>query len=182
MEQLELKGNTVKEIYSILQKSGYKGSYSGVRVVVESLRKERKHSLGQLNSIRFSRRNLSSWIWKYPEQLNSKETAYLHYSLKKYPDIQILYQEIQQFRMAIRSKEVELFLNWLRQQLTSRKNHFYYYAFRLRTDIQAIKNALTLPYNNGLLEGQINRLKTIKRMTYGRASLSLLEKRIFYKL
>lgn len=113
---------------------------------------------------------------------NSKETAYLHYSLKKYPDIQILYQEIQQFRIAIRSKEVELFLNWLRQQLTSRKKHFYYYAFRLRSDIQAIKNSLTLPYSNGLLEGQINRLKTIKRITYGRASLSLLEKRILYKL
>lgn len=73
MEQLELKGNTVKEIYSILQKSGYKGSYSGVRVVVESLRKERKHSLGQLNSIRFSRRNLSTWIWKYSEQLIQKK-------------------------------------------------------------------------------------------------------------
>lgn len=32
------------------------------------------------------------------------------------------------------------------------------------------------------LEGQINRLKTIKRMMYGKAGLKLLEKRILYRM
>lgn len=63
-----------------------------------------------------------------------------------------------------------------------KKNPFYQYARRLRSNLQAIKNAFLLPYNNGLLEGHVNRLKTIKRMTYGRAGLKLLEKRILYRL
>ncbi|WP_170808527.1 transposase [Pseudobacillus badius] len=52
----------------------------------------------------------------------------------------------------------------------------------MRSDLQAVKNAFTMSYSNGLLEGQINRLKTIKRMTYGRASLNLFEKKILYRL
>nr|WP_146552707.1 transposase [Rummeliibacillus sp. SL167] len=55
-------------------------------------------------------------------------------------------------------------------------------VLKLRSDFQAVKNSFLSPYSNGLLEGQINRLKTIKRMTYGRAGLELLEKRILYRM
>ncbi|WP_258535565.1 transposase [Bacillus sp. 03113] len=71
--------------------------------------------------------------------------------------------------------DVAAFLQWLKEQLSSRKNPFYYYALRLRNDLQAVRNALLSPYSNGLLEDQFNRLKTIKRMTYGRARLEILE-------
>ena len=36
---------------------------------------------------------------------------------------------------------------------------------------------MTLDWSNGQTEGQINRLKTIKRQMYGRASLDLLGRR-----
>ena len=39
-------------------------------------------------------------------------------------------------------------------------------------------NAVELPYSNGFIEGNNNRLKMIKRMMYGRAKLPLLEARI----
>jgi transposase len=44
----------------------------------------------------------------------------------------------------------------------------------LRRDITAVKNALTERWSNGQTEGQINRLKTLKRALYGRASVELL--------
>ena len=37
--------------------------------------------------------------------------------------------------------------------------------------------AVTLAWSNGQVEGQINRLKTLKRQMYGRANLDLLEHR-----
>jgi transposase len=40
----------------------------------------------------------------------------------------------------------------------------------LRQDIDAVRNALTERWSNGQTEGQINRLKVLKRATYGRAS------------
>ncbi len=36
---------------------------------------------------------------------------------------------------------------------------------------------LSLPFSNGPVEGHINRLKTLKRQMYGRASLDLLARR-----
>jgi transposase len=39
---------------------------------------------------------------------------------------------------------------------------------------QAVTNALRYDWSNGQLEGQVNRLKLIKRMVYGRAKFDLL--------
>ncbi len=41
-----------------------------------------------------------------------------------------------------------------------------------------MRTGLTLPHNSGACEGNVNKLKTIKRQMYGRASFSLLRKRI----
>ncbi|SEG89523.1 Transposase [Nonomuraea solani] len=38
--------------------------------------------------------------------------------------------------------------------------------------------ALALPYSNGPTEGVVNKIKLLKRQTYGKAGLSLLRKRI----
>ena len=51
------------------------------------------------------------------------------------------------------------------------------FAKRLRADHEAVRAALFLGWNNGQTEGQINRLKTIKRQMDGRAGLDLLERR-----
>ncbi|WP_431519984.1 transposase [Pseudorhizobium pelagicum] len=42
------------------------------------------------------------------------------------------------------------------------------FARVLRRDIDAVRNAIDMPWSNGQAEGQINRLKTIKRSMYGR--------------
>ncbi len=52
------------------------------------------------------------------------------------------------------------------------------FAGGLLSDYQAVENALTLPWSNGQVEGQVNKLKTIKRQMYGRASFELLRKRM----
>jgi hypothetical protein len=49
---------------------------------------------------------------------------------------------------------------------------------KLRQDIDAVRNAIFEPWSNGQVEGQINRLKTLKRAMYGRASVELLRARM----
>ena len=51
------------------------------------------------------------------------------------------------------------------------------FAKRLSADYDAVRAALMLDWSNGPVEGQINRLKTLKRQMYGRANLDLLERR-----
>ena len=48
----------------------------------------------------------------------------------------------------------------------------------LRRDIAAVELSIATPWNNGPLEGHINRLKVIKRQMYGRAGFELLKARV----
>ena len=52
------------------------------------------------------------------------------------------------------------------------------FARTLHRDIEAVRNAIELPWNNGQAEGQVNRLKTLKRAMYGRAGPELLRARM----
>lgn len=52
------------------------------------------------------------------------------------------------------------------------------FASGLDGDATAVRAALTEPWSSGQAEGQINRLKLIKRQSYGRAGLDLLQRRM----
>ena len=49
----------------------------------------------------------------------------------------------------------------------------------LRRDVLAVEAAVTERWSNGPVEGQVNRLKTLKRQMYGRAGVELLRARPF---
>ena len=52
------------------------------------------------------------------------------------------------------------------------------FAVALEQDAAAVGAALTTPWSSGQCEGQINKLKLLKRQTYGRASFELLRRRV----
>jgi hypothetical protein len=52
----------------------------------------------------------------------------------------------------------------------------------IERDKVAVVAGLTLPQNNGLVEGKVNKLKLIKRMMYGRAAFPLLRQRVLHAL
>ena len=52
------------------------------------------------------------------------------------------------------------------------------FAKTIRQDLEAVRNAVSEPWSNGQTEGQINRLKTLKRAMYGRAGAELLRARM----
>lgn len=57
---------------------------------------------------------------------------------------------------------------------------FISFARRLSEDYEAVKNALCYQWSNGQLDGQVNRLKLLKRMMYGRAKFALLRARVLH--
>ncbi len=54
------------------------------------------------------------------------------------------------------------------------------FAAGIRQDLAAVTAGLSLPYSSGTTEGNVNRLKALKRQMYGRASLDLLRKRVIH--
>jgi transposase len=53
-------------------------------------------------------------------------------------------------------------------------------AAGLDADGAAVRATLTLPWSSGQAEGQVNRLKLIKRQSYGRAGFDLLRRRVLF--
>ncbi|MCE9564590.1 MAG: ISL3 family transposase [Planctomycetes bacterium] len=68
--------------------------------------------------------------------------------------------------------------DWLARADASENRSVRMFAETLRTDSSAVQAALSTPWNNGPVEGQVNRLKLIKRSGYGRAGLPLLRARV----
>ena len=56
------------------------------------------------------------------------------------------------------------------------------FAEGLAQDYQAVKAAMSLPWSNGPVEGQVNKLKTVKRQMYGRGNLDLLRQRLVHAM
>jgi hypothetical protein len=69
------------------------------------------------------------------------------------------------------------FRKWLAEATTSKISAIVTFAAGLKQDGAAVRAALTTPWSSGQSEGQITRLKLLKRQTYGRASFDLLRRR-----
>jgi transposase len=67
------------------------------------------------------------------------------------------------FNGTLRSKKSEALDAWIDDAIDSKLIPIMRFARVLRRDIDAVSNAIELPWSNGQAEGQINRLKTLKR-------------------
>ena len=52
------------------------------------------------------------------------------------------------------------------------------FVLTLKEDLSAVEAAVSEPWSNGPVEGQLNRLKMLKRQMYGRADIELLRARL----
>jgi transposase len=83
----------------------------------------------------------------------------------------------QDFAGMVRRRQPSQLESWLRRAATSTLPPFRRFAKGLRADMAAVQAAVTLPWSQGPIEGQINRLKRLKRQMFGRARLDLLARR-----
>ena len=83
-----------------------------------------------------------------------------------------------QFRGVLRSGTTERLDAWLTDARASGIYAMQRFAKTIRQDLEAVRNAVSEPWSNGQIEGQINKLKTLKRAMYGRAGVDLLRARM----
>jgi len=79
------------------------------------------------------------------------------------------------FTDMVRNAREDALEGWLKEKEDGLLGAF---ARGLRRDEAAVAAALREPWSNGQTEGQINRLKTLKRQMYGRANIDLLKARL----
>jgi transposase len=82
------------------------------------------------------------------------------------------------FLALVRERRGEELEAWMAEATASGMTELVRFAQGLQEDLQAIKAGLTLEWSNGVTEGQIHRLKLLKRQGYGRAGVRLLRQRV----
>jgi transposase len=95
-------------------------------------------------------------------------------------DLDTAYTLTQRFRQMMRARAASTLNLWLTDCLASGMPELVHFASSLQREQAAVQAALTLPYSNGQVEGQITKLKLLKRQGYGRAKLDLLRQRMLH--
>lgn len=125
-------------------------------------------------------RRLAWLLVRDPETLSSDEAQLLDI-LRGDAAVGSIWDLARSYVSMIRERTVGNLDSWISSCISSGIAGFDTFAAGLQQDYAAVRAALTEPWSSGQAEGQINRLKTLKRQMYGRASFNLLRKRILYR-
>ncbi|MER5214315.1 transposase [Streptomyces sp. NPDC002838] len=112
------------------------------------------------------------------ETLRLSETAQLKNVRNACPEITAACDLAREFTDMVRHRQGRLLRARIQKAELSGPEAVGIFAGSVRQDLHAVTAGLTLPYSSGVVEGHVNRIKTIKRQMYGRASLRLLRARI----
>lgn len=120
----------------------------------------------------------AAWtVLRPPDRRGSEAEALLARLREAAPILATAVTLAEEFAALVRGRKPERLDPWLQRAQDSAVPPLQRFARRMSSDYDAVRAAVTLAWSNGQVEGQINRLKTIKRQMYGRASLDLLERR-----
>ena len=121
----------------------------------------------------------ATWLFVCePEKLDQRQQEELMRIRQASPSAETAYGLAQAFMHMIREHTASQLETWLSSVEASHVPELKSFAKGIRQDKAAVVAGLTLPWNNGPMEGHVNRLKLIKRSMYGRAKLPLLRARV----
>ncbi|MBT2400881.1 transposase [Streptomyces sp. ISL-100] len=94
------------------------------------------------------------------------------------PEIDALTRHVRSFATMLTEREGERLPDWLDAVRQDDLPSLHTLAAGIDRDREAVIAGLTLPWNSGVVEGHVNRIKMLKRKMFGRAGFALLRKRV----
>lgn len=123
-------------------------------------------------------RNLTWSIIRQPDRREADEQLQLDRLVQIETELHTVVTLAQDFAAMLREQRAADLDAWLERARESGLRAMRAFAVSLGQDYAAVKAAASLPWSNGPTEGNINRLKMLKRQMYGRAKLDLLRQRV----
>jgi transposase len=166
-----------------IQAQGFAHSVTNVQRFVAQLRREGPPLTGRPRTA-LTRphgpppRQVASLLLRRPERRSDEQRAYLQQLRAEDSTMVTATDLVADFLVMLRRREGERLPAWLDRAEASGIDDIARFARKLRTDLAAVQAGLTLRHSNGQTEGQVNRLKLIKRQGYGRAKIDLLRNRV----
>ncbi len=113
-------------------------------------------------------------------ELRTKDRTYLDRLYRICPEVVTVRTLTIEFIRMVRERDGAALGPWLEATEHSGIQELAGLARGLRQDLAAVLAALSTEWSAGQTEGNINRLKLLKRQMYGRAGFDLLRKRVLH--
>jgi len=187
-----------KELYRLLVEHGYTGSRALVALFIAGLRRVLAQADDPCGTTRpqgtserpprrlFSKRQRlaprqASFLFiKRPETLTDRQGKRVEQVCQAHPDLRHAYELAQAFVTMLADRAATRLDGWLEQAQGSHLPELRGFAEGLRRDYAAVQAACTTEVSNGITEGQVHRLKLLKRLGYGHASFELLRLQVLH--
>ncbi|MET9586896.1 ISL3 family transposase [Streptomyces sp. NPDC006539] len=153
---------------------GYKGSYQRVRAYLH----DKRTSPRPVTARPPSPRAVAGWILRHPDTLAESEQLQLKAVRTRCPELDALTRHVRSFATMLTERQGERLPDWLDAVRQDDLPSLHTLAAGIDRDRDAVIAGLTLPWNSGVVEGHVNRIKMLKRQMFGRAGFDVLRKRV----
>jgi len=172
-----------KDIELMIKKQGYTGSTSLLRKYISNYKTDiRLHYEKSKNDnkkiVAIERKLILKLLYHPLAGIKSLDKKLFELLCNQYPYISKILDVANRFRDILKSKDVSKIDLWIEDSLNLGISEIKSFINGLNQDIDAVKNAIALEYNNGLAEGSVNKIKVIKRIMYGRCSFETLRNKV----
>ena len=168
-----LETMTRTQIYEYIKSKGYSGKESILYHHLKSIKNEVKNKI-----ITLKRSDLKKILFvKNVDDIKSND---LRLGIKAYLKKNIEFKQLIELRNEFRAlfysnkKDVTRLDDWIKKSKDLDVPEMKKFINLIESDIEAVKNAITYEYSNGITEGFNNKTKVVKREMYGRCSFDLL--------
>jgi hypothetical protein len=170
-----------------LREQGFRGSYSSVHAWLAEWQTQLPPEQRRWNSQRPRPDAVAPvptpgavvwWLLGCRKKLSAEQAAYLERLTTLRPSLALAQALVQEFFSLTRRRDAAALEPWRERVAGSGIVELERFSAGLQRDWDAVVAGLTLEWSTGPVEGQINRLKMLKRQMYGRAGVSLLRARV----
>ncbi len=176
---LRADGMTYKKITEHIRQKGYTGIVDALRFFISKEKRLAKDisSLKEPTEL-IDKRLINKLLYKPLEKIKGITKDQLDEFYKKYPNIKILFERLQEFRLLLLKESDDTLSKWIKRARESQVQEIDSFINGIQSDQEAVENAINYSYNNGLAEGSVNKLKSIKRIMNGRNQFNLLRVKV----
>jgi transposase len=159
-----------------LKELGYRGSKRTVRRFVEDWRKAEPPRA--VRRILPGPQTLCWLLLRRRSELDDAERALLTDLCRRSSELATSRRLAQQFMVLVRERRGAQLEDWIAEVQSTGPPELRGFSRNLHRDWRAVHAGFTVHWSSGPVEGNINRLKLIKRQMYGRANFDLLRRRV----
>lgn len=189
LSKMKTDGYTNMEIINDIREMGYTGGNTQAYKYLSFLKEtssstaldyveQRRQPIPYIK--RLSSRKLAKYIGHSLNHIeDADDKSYMQVLFENMPILKRVRRFVKKFKAMLKTGEGQV-QEWIKSIEDSKDKlpGLKTFARGLKRDMKAVQNGIQLKWSNGPVEGHVNRIKSIKRQMYGRASFELLRRKV----